>query len=602
MDVANVTSKNFVESGSASKGGSSAEQLLVDFSAAVAARMSSVGGKAAEQGKNALANHLTPKTQVTAPQEDSAPPPREDITDALPAQSREDRADKAPVDTSRDDHADDYNAPASAPREVASHDNRDSKAHAEPSHSDTGAADNAPHDGGNNNAQNAPSDAHSGAHTQSQAGSKAEAVIDPAMTAAVLPVDTGKADQVLSTVAAKAETAVTATGDNAPKQNALNGLNTAQDAAAKNNATPGEAQNGDEQQADVNAKGKRGAQQAAAAPQATQNAAQAKGEGPSTAQQQAADLSRAVGQENRLNVNVSVTKQANELTSQPTQNLTAQVVQVGEGDNAAANATQSAGKGQGVKLTPTQNTGQNGAEGQAQGQKQNQGQGQAQAQGLMQAQLQATQGDAVKAAVGGEAKSISTQAANAANAAQTVKAGGAEVTTPTPTATASNATTQTHQAAAPAKPQPTPHTPARPQVTDQVTVQISKAIADGMDTIRIQLKPAHLGRVDVSLEMGQDGRVSAVITADNKETLDLLKQDSRELQKALREAGLQMGSNDMSFNLRGEGGKANGDQEPAQGNSTKTAAPLHEPSLEELLQAQTGPRNIITKDRVDITA
>lgn len=597
MDVANIN-KGYKDPVSGGKGGSSGDQLMADFSAAVAARMSVVGGKTAEQGKNALTTHLTAKTHIASAKEDNAPPPREDVTDALPPRRAEDRADRAPADISHDDHADDYSAPVNTPRDSAPHDDRDASAHADASSNDPKTASDAPRDGDHHDAQSAPDDANVDTPVEAQAAPKttADSAVDPNLTAAVLPVEAGKADQVLSTVAAKAETAVAATGDNAPKQNALNGLNTAQDAVAKNNATPGEAQNGDEQQADVNAKGKRATQQASTAPQA----AQTKSEGATTVQQQAADLSRSVGQEHRLNVNVNVTKQANELTSQPTQNLAAQVVQSTEADSTANNAAQAVGKGQGVKLTPTQSTGQNATDGQPQGQTQNQGQ--AQAQGLMQAQIQSTQGDAAKIATGGEAKSVSVQAANAATTTQAVKAGGAEVTTPTPSATPTTASTQTQQAAAPAKPQAAPPPPPRAQVTDQVTVQISKAIADGMDSIRIQLKPAHLGRVDVSLEMSQDGRVSAVVTADNKDTLDLLKQDSRELQKALRDAGLQMDSNDLSFNLRGEGGKANGDQETAQAGSNKAATPIAEPSLDELLQAQPGHKNIITKDRVDITA
>ncbi|MFC1674244.1 flagellar hook-length control protein FliK, partial [Pseudomonadota bacterium] len=156
----------------------------------------------------------------------------------------------------------------------------------------------------------------------------------------------------------------------------------------------------------------------------------------------------------------------------------------------------------------------------------------------------------------------------------------------------------TQQAAAPAKQAHNPGAQSRAQVTEQVTVQISKALNDGMDKIRIQLKPAHLGRVDVQLEMTQDGRVTAVISADNKDTLDLLKQDSRELERALREAGLDLNSGDLSFNMRGENGS---EQEVADDKSGR-GAPVQEPTLEELLDAQPGRRDIITEDRVDITA
>ncbi|PHS74830.1 MAG: hypothetical protein COB59_11915, partial [Rhodospirillaceae bacterium] len=186
------------------------------------------------------------------------------------------------------------------------------------------------------------------------------------------------------------------------------------------------------------------------------------------------------------------------------------------------------------------------------------------------------------------------------SAVQGAKVGGAEgVSAPQATAAPAGPAQQANQAAVPAKPQALPQKQPETPVTEQVKVQISKAINDGMDKIRIQLKPAHLGRIEIQLEMGQDGRVTAVISADTKDTMDLLKQDSRELERALREAGLNLNSGDLSFNMRGENG--NDAQEMAQGKSGP-AEPILEPTLEELMQMQTGQPQIISEDRVDITA
>ena len=102
--------------------------------------------------------------------------------------------------------------------------------------------------------------------------------------------------------------------------------------------------------------------------------------------------------------------------------------------------------------------------------------------------------------------------------------------------------------------------PARPpvlpqEVTNQVAVQIKKAIGQGADQIRIQLKPAELGAVEVKLEVTVDGRAMAVVSAERPETLDLLQRDASGLRQALQDAGLSTDSNSLSFNLRGEGGK-----------------------------------------------
>ncbi len=113
-----------------------------------------------------------------------------------------------------------------------------------------------------------------------------------------------------------------------------------------------------------------------------------------------------------------------------------------------------------------------------------------------------------------------------------------------------------------AGPVPPAGTPAPPQppVSEQISVQISKAVKAGIDRIDIQLRPKELGRVDVRLELAADGRVNATVTVDNRETLELLKTDARGLEKALDDAGLKTDSNSLNFNLRGQDGRPSGDQ------------------------------------------
>ncbi|OUR75762.1 hypothetical protein A9Q83_16675, partial [Alphaproteobacteria bacterium 46_93_T64] len=61
-------------------------------------------------------------------------------------------------------------------------------------------------------------------------------------------------------------------------------------------------------------------------------------------------------------------------------------------------------------------------------------------------------------------------------------------------------------------------------------------------------------RIDIKLELGNDGRVIAVISADNQDSLDLLKQDSKQLEQALKDAGFETGSDSLSFSLNQEQG------------------------------------------------
>ena len=87
---------------------------------------------------------------------------------------------------------------------------------------------------------------------------------------------------------------------------------------------------------------------------------------------------------------------------------------------------------------------------------------------------------------------------------------------------------------------------------EQVAVHLKQAAANGTNEIQIQLKPASLGTIDVKLNVNHDGRLTAVISADRSDTLNLLKQDSGSLQQALRDAGFSADSGSLSFNLRSD--------------------------------------------------
>lgn len=106
---------------------------------------------------------------------------------------------------------------------------------------------------------------------------------------------------------------------------------------------------------------------------------------------------------------------------------------------------------------------------------------------------------------------------------------------------------QTQQAQATQRPQQMP----REAVVEQVKVRIAQGAANGQDTIKIQLRPQEMGRVDVKLEI-RDGSVTAHVVADSRETLDMLKSDSRSLEKALSDAGLKTDSGSLNFSMRGE--------------------------------------------------
>ena len=121
-----------------------------------------------------------------------------------------------------------------------------------------------------------------------------------------------------------------------------------------------------------------------------------------------------------------------------------------------------------------------------------------------------------------------------------------------------------------ALPMPMPHSlPAY----EQVAINLKQAAQSGTDRIEIQLKPASLGAIAVKLDVTHDGRITAVISADRSDTLNMLRQDSAALQQALRDAGLQADAGSLSFNLRGDAQSFAQNSAPAQTVSSPAERP-----------------------------
>lgn len=87
-------------------------------------------------------------------------------------------------------------------------------------------------------------------------------------------------------------------------------------------------------------------------------------------------------------------------------------------------------------------------------------------------------------------------------------------------------------------------------VSHQVQVGIRQVAQGGVERITIQLTPEDMGRVDVRMDVGADGRAHIVFTADKADALEQMQRDARFLEKALQDAGVKADAGSMEFNLR----------------------------------------------------
>ncbi len=86
-----------------------------------------------------------------------------------------------------------------------------------------------------------------------------------------------------------------------------------------------------------------------------------------------------------------------------------------------------------------------------------------------------------------------------------------------------------------------------------VAVEIAAKASEGMHTFEIRLDPPELGRIHVRLEVDRNGELTSRVTADRQDTLDLLRRDAPQLERALNDAGLRTSNNGLQFSLRDQG-------------------------------------------------
>ena len=82
-----------------------------------------------------------------------------------------------------------------------------------------------------------------------------------------------------------------------------------------------------------------------------------------------------------------------------------------------------------------------------------------------------------------------------------------------------------------------------------VAVEIVARAQDGLKRFDIRLDPPELGRIDVRLDVDHGGKVTSRLIVERAETLDLLRRDAPQLERALQQAGLNT-EGGMQFSLR----------------------------------------------------
>lgn len=102
-----------------------------------------------------------------------------------------------------------------------------------------------------------------------------------------------------------------------------------------------------------------------------------------------------------------------------------------------------------------------------------------------------------------------------------------------------------------------------------LAVEIAARAQAGGTRFEIRLDPPELGRIDVRLDVDRSGQVTTRLVVEKSETLDFLRRDSSELERALQQAGLKTGDNGLQFSLRDQTAGGQDSRENWRSNSAK---------------------------------
>ena len=112
-----------------------------------------------------------------------------------------------------------------------------------------------------------------------------------------------------------------------------------------------------------------------------------------------------------------------------------------------------------------------------------------------------------------------------------------------------------------------------PVPLESLAVEIASRALPGRSRFEIRLDPPELGRIDVRLDIDRSGNVTSRLVVEKAETLDVLRRDAHQLERALQDAGLKTSDNGMQFSLRDQAFAERHDRGGSQGARTLIADP-----------------------------
>lgn len=158
------------------------------------------------------------------------------------------------------------------------------------------------------------------------------------------------------------------------------------------------------------------------------------------------------------------------------------------------------------------------------------------------------------------AKATATVAKPAHATAEPVEAKGSEAkaSSDAPDATVLSEARAADASAAPAAETSSRQVRGAPETVANLAAQIVKKLEARTTRFDVELDPHGLGKVDVRVEIGAHGRITAAMTFDNPQAAQDVKARAAELQRALEQAGFDLSGGALSFDVAQDHGRGQG--------------------------------------------
>ena len=127
--------------------------------------------------------------------------------------------------------------------------------------------------------------------------------------------------------------------------------------------------------------------------------------------------------------------------------------------------------------------------------------------------------------------------------------------------------------------------PVTPQFSEELSGQVRVFVNNGLQEARLQLTPADLGKVQITINMeGEHARV--VFVAETAVARDLLDQSMPRLREMLQQSGIQLAQGDVSDQAESQrkegsaGGEAEAEAESLAQSGPETGSGSEEPRFD----------------------